>query len=129
MATCDTLHQMELTFQNALLAEPLIKALPIPNKLWRVLHAVAIWEIWKAQSQHYMADIRTTSWGVIRKIWTRLCLYLKHFWSLKMRKIKLRKISRSKAKREMRKEFGNHIAIWNVRGNTFRVSSAPPRPH
>ena len=119
MATGDTIHQLELTFQNVLLAKSLTATLPVPKKLWRVLQAIALWEIWKARSQHYMAEVHTTAWGVIQKIWTRLCVYLKHFWSIKLRKVKSNRITRCKAKMEMGKEFGRHAAIWHVRGDTL----------
>jgi hypothetical protein len=79
---------MELTFQNVLLAKPIAETLPILKKLWRVLRAIALWEIWKARLQHCMAGKSMTAWGVIRKIWTRLCVFLKLFWTIKLKKIK-----------------------------------------
>jgi hypothetical protein len=126
MATCDEYIRWSLHFKHALLAEPLTDALQIQKELWRVLRAIALWE---ARSQHCMAGVQTTPWGIIRKILIRLCVNLKHFWTLKLRRVKLPKISRNRAKCEMQKESGRNMQIWNVCGDTLRVTAAPPRPH
>jgi hypothetical protein len=120
-------QQVELTCKQVLLADSLPSTIPVPKILWAILRVIRCWEIWKARCQHYMQNQRSSSRSIIRRIWHRLSIYLQLFWRRKKVKMRSKKLTRSKARNQMQKEFGRSRLIWKLVGMELHTTAAPPR--
>lgn len=64
---------------------------------------------------------------VVAKIWFRLKLYLKIEWDSLANKIRIGKITLTKARRTFARDFGTDPQLYQFSGSQILVSLHPPR--
>jgi hypothetical protein len=111
MAASSNKDNLELNYQHVLLAKPLPEDLPIPGKLWAILRATTCWEVWKARNKHYMEHITSLPWSIVRRIWHRLCIYMRVSWQQQLTK------NQSKENQQAKSQTCNAETVWEKHRN------------
>jgi hypothetical protein len=87
LASSNTSEELDLRFQNALLAEPIPQELRIPTSSGSHKSSCQL-EFWWGSCAHYMKQRTIKSKASIRRIWSRFSTYMQHFWRQKLGQIK-----------------------------------------
>lgn len=97
-----------------------------PIRLWPVLRAVVIFQIWKGRNDITMEGMRVSVSAIISKIWCRMLIYIQSDWSGLVKRIRCGNISLEMAWRKFVSWYGTGSGLTLREDLTLSVPVFPP---